>query len=40
MSWNKYNAKTIHFYNNANDEFGFGMIYGLRLALEILEGKR
>ena len=29
-----------HFYNNANDEFGFGVIYGLRLALEILEGKR
>lgn len=29
-----------HFYNTANDEFGFGVIYGLRLALEILEGKR
>ena len=34
--------KTIaeHWFNTANDEFGFGVIYGLRLALEILEGKR
>jgi hypothetical protein len=29
-----------HWFNTANDEFGFGVIYGLRLALEILEGKR
>ena len=29
-----------NFYNTANDEFGFGVIYGLRLALEIVEGKR
>ena len=28
-----------HWFNTANDEFGFGVIYGLRLALEILEGK-
>ena len=26
-----------HFYENANDEFGFGVIYGLRLALEELK---
>lgn len=29
-----------HWFNTANDEFGFGVIYGLRLALEILEGKK
>ena len=29
-----------HWYQTASDEFGFGVIYGLRLALEILEGKR
>lgn len=29
-----------HWFNTANDEFGFGVIYGLRLALEIVEGKR
>lgn len=29
-----------HWFETASDEFGFGAIYGLRLALEILEGKR
>lgn len=33
-------AMAEHWFNTANDEFGFGVIYGLRLALEILEGKR
>lgn len=34
--------KTIaeHWYETANDEFGFGVINGLRLAIEVLEGKR
>ena len=26
-----------HWYETANDEFGFGVIYGLRLALEELK---
>ena len=29
-----------HWYETANDEFGFGVINGLRLAIEVLEGKR
>ena len=29
-----------HWYETANDEFGFGVISGLRLAIEVLEGKR
>ncbi len=27
-------------HRTANDEFGFGVIYGLRLALDVLEGKK
>ena len=34
-------AKTAeHWFETANDEFGFGVIYGLRLALDILEGRK
>lgn len=29
-----------HWYETANDEFGFGVIHGLRIALDILEGKK
>ena len=29
-----------YWFETANDEFGFGVIYGLRLALDILEGKK
>ena len=29
-----------HWFENADDEFGFGVIYGLRLALDILEGRK
>ena len=34
--------KTIldQWHRTANDEFGFGVIYGLRLALDVLEGKK
>ena len=27
-------------HRTANDEFGFGVIYGLRLALDVLGGKK
>ena len=29
-----------HWFETANDEFGFGVIYGLRLAIEIVEGSK
>lgn len=29
-----------HWFETANDEFGFGVIYGLRLALDVLGGKK
>lgn len=29
-----------HWFENADDEFGFGVIYGLRIALDILEGRK
>jgi hypothetical protein len=29
-----------HWYETANDEFGFGVINGLRLALDVLEGRK
>lgn len=34
--------KTIldQWHRTANDEFGFGVIYGLRLALDVLGGKK
>ena len=38
-STDRIKAMAEHWFNTANDEFGFGVIYGLRLALEVLEGK-
>lgn len=34
--------KTIaeYWFETANDEYGFGVIQGLRIALDILEGKK
>ena len=29
-----------HWFETANDEYGFGVIQGLRLALDILEGRK
>lgn len=29
-----------HWLLNANDAYGFGVIYGLRIALDALEGKK
>lgn len=29
-----------HWLLNANDAYGFGVIYGLRIAIDVLEGKK